>query len=378
MDNGFPSRRVLIVSASMGAGHQQVSGELRRQLTERGHLVQIADFNALMPGPTGGWLASFYPWLVNRAPWLYDAIYRTFFLASQQHGERVRATTLLAVPALRRLVERYRPDVVVSTFHLAGLAVARLRSQGRLGCPAVTFITTFAVHNLWVHQDADMHLCISRDAAADAARRSGQPSAVCGAVVRPMFDQPQAAEPGAWKETRHDLGISTDDRVALIVAGSLGLGDVDRAALAIASQPGWVPVISCGRNEALRARLSELGVGVVLGWVDNMAGLMDAADALVENAGGLSAKEALCRGLPVVTFRPIAGHGRDDANALARLGLTDIADSDEELRAALNLLVEDSSERASRISRGKELLDGDPVAEIERVTDERQGASVPS
>jgi UDP-N-acetylglucosamine:LPS N-acetylglucosamine transferase len=46
-----------------------------------------------------------------------------------------------------------------------------------------------------------------------------------------------------------------------------------------------------------------------------MAGLMAAADALVENAGGLTSKEALRVGLPVVAFRPIAGHGRHDAGA---------------------------------------------------------------
>ncbi|MEE3921714.1 hypothetical protein V2I01_36055 [Micromonospora sp. BRA006-A] len=40
-----------------------------------------------------------------------------------------------------------------------------------------------------------------------------------------------------------------------------------------------------------------------------MPALMRAVDVMVENAGGLTCQEALAAGLPVVTYRPIAGHG---------------------------------------------------------------------
>lgn len=369
-EGGSAGRRVLIVSASMGAGHLQVSHELERRLTARGHEVAVADYNELMLGPTGDWLSRMYPWLVNQAPRLYDAIYRMFFLAPQRAGERVLVPTLLALPRLRQLVADFRPDVVVSTFHLSGLGVARLRAQGHLRCPAVTYITTFAVHNLWVHPDADEHLCISSPAAAEATLRSGRPATACGPVVRSMFSRP----PSDRKRWRAELGLSPDDNVALIVAGSLGLGEADRTAQTIARQPGWIPVVSCGRNEALRRKIEESGSGVALGWVDDMAGLMDAADVLIDNAGGLSSKEALSRGLPVVTYRPISGHGRDDAMALERLGLTDVVDEPSDLANALHLLATNPHERAERLRRSNSLLTGDPVREIERLAGARAGA----
>ena len=37
---------------------------------------------------------------------------------------------------------------------------------------------------------------------------------------------------------------------------------------------------------------------VVLGWTDDMAGLMAACDVMVENAGGLTSLEAMAAGLP--------------------------------------------------------------------------------
>ena len=52
-----------------------------------------------------------------------------------------------------------------------------------------------------------------------------------------------------------------------------------------------------------------------------MPALMTAADALVENAGGLSCMEAFAVGLPVVTYLPIAGHGKDNAEVMSRAGV---------------------------------------------------------
>ncbi len=149
-------------------------------------------------------------------------------------------------------------------------------------------------------------------------------------------------------------------RAALVVGGSLGLGTVRQAVTAIARWPGWVPVVVCGRNQQLREELAAIPGTVVLGWEPDMATLMAAADVLIENAGGLTAKEALRVGLPVVTFRPITGHGRHDASALAALGLTELVVGDESaLRAAVAKLTDDTALRDERIRRGQKLFVGD-------------------
>jgi UDP-N-acetylglucosamine:LPS N-acetylglucosamine transferase len=359
-----PARRILIVTAAMGGGHLQISRELQRRLVDRGHEVVLADLLTLMPPPTGAWLGGLYPWLVNRAPRLYDRIYKVFFLARQRAGERAGVPVRLALPGLRRLVRQFRPDVVVSTYHLAALAVARLRERGELAGPAITMITQFAVHNLWIHPAADLELCISAQAADDAAVRSSRPAVVCGPVVRPGFTG-TAIDPA---QARGELGVPPATRVALVVTGSLGLaGSAERAVAAIAGHPGWFPVVVCGRNDVLRRRLERRGGALVLGWVEDMPTVMSAADVLVDNAGGMSSKEALGLGLPVVTFRPIAGHGRDDAEALARLGLTDVVTDERGLLRALDRLTGDRREYRDRVARGKALFVADPAEIIERV-----------
>ena len=187
-----------------------------------------------------------------------------FFLARQQAGERVDIPVRLALPGLRHHVTRLRPDVVVSTYHLAALAVARLRAQGRLDCPAVTFVTTFSAHELWLHPATDAYLCISADAAREVRGLGGGPVQVCGPVVRSEFGDQSTRRRAA---VRSELGVAVAQRVALVVSGSLGLGTVRAAVTAIARWPGWVPVVVCGRNEHLRTQLAGVPGAVALGWV---------------------------------------------------------------------------------------------------------------
>ena len=94
--------------------------------------------------------------------------------------------------------------------------------------------------------------------------------------------------------------------------------------------------MTCGRNSDLRDDLEELARekgyrAHLLGWTDDMAGVMAASDVLVENAGGLTSLEAMGARLPLVTFRPIPGHGRNSAAAMSAAGVSCLASTGDEL-----------------------------------------------
>jgi UDP-N-acetylglucosamine:LPS N-acetylglucosamine transferase len=281
------SRRVLILSAAMGGGHLQISRELARRLEERGHQALVVDVLEVMPRPAGRWLHWLYPWLVNKAPRLYQWIYEVFMVADQEAGERAGIPVRLSLPGVRAVAGAFRPDVAVSTHPLAALSLGELRRRRELDCPAITMITTFSVNNMWIHPHADLELCISEDAAADASRRTGRVAQVSGPVVRPAFLDPLGVATGA--RVRERLGIPAEARVALVTTGAMGLaGAAEDAAAAIASRPGWVPVVLTGRSRPLRERLQRLPGVVALDWVDDVPSLLAAVDVLVDNAGGMS------------------------------------------------------------------------------------------
>ena len=358
----------------MGGGHLQIARELERRLRDRGHQTLLVDQLTVMPGPTGRWLGRIYLWLVNSTPRLYQWVYETFFLARQNGGERAGIPVRLALSGLRRVVDEFRPDLAVSTYPLCSLALGELRRRGELACPAVTVVTTFSVNYLWLHPGVDLELCISGPAAEDVACRTGRHAAVCGPVVRNAFWE----RAGDGAGVRADLGIDGDRHLALVTTGSMGLvGDAVTAAEAIARLPGWVPVVLCGHSDALAERLADVEGVVVVDWSDDMPSMMAAADVLVDNNCGMAAKEALACGLPIITFRPISGHGRDDTDALAGLGLTDRVEDVPGLRAALDRILNDPRCRREREARGRALFVADAAEMLEGVaaqTDARAAA----
>jgi UDP-N-acetylglucosamine:LPS N-acetylglucosamine transferase len=59
------------------------------------------------------------------------------------------------------------------------------------------------------------------------------------------------------------------------------------------------------------------------------------ADCVIQNAGGITSLEALAVGTPILTYRPIPGHGVTNAQALHRAHRIPYVTSCEALASAL-------------------------------------------
>ncbi len=322
------SRTFLIVSASMGGGHDGAARELRRRLTERGHAVHVVDFLDLAELRIGWLLLALYRFQLRVMPWSYEFTYRLSWLM------RRPATALdawLTRRKLSRCIRRFQPDVIVSVYPLSSVVLGRMRRKRLLRVPVVTFLTDFSVHPMWVDRGVDHHLAVSETSACLATERGARDAKFRGPLVAPAFGAPVNDRTSA----RALLGLTPSDRAVLVVAGAWGAGDVAATMGEMAEDSEFHPVVVCGRNETLRAELATLGVGTVMGWTDDMASLMAAVDVVVENAGGLTCMEAFAAGVPVVTYLPIPGHGRDNAATMASAGVNVFARDAAELHVAL-------------------------------------------
>jgi UDP-N-acetylglucosamine:LPS N-acetylglucosamine transferase len=130
------------------------------------------------------------------------------------------------------------------------------------------------------------------------------------------------------------------------------------------TSPRRTTLVLCGRNERLRDALAELGAGVVaLGWRDDLPRLMRACDVLVENAAGQTAMEAFAVGLPVLSYRPLPGHGKAGVLRMAELGLSSFAADDAQLPSLIDELTTAGSQvAAAQVERGRALFTADPAA----------------
>jgi len=334
--------RVVIFSASVGAGHDSAAAALADRLAARGFAVDRHDFLTLMPA--GRTVCESYRRIITHAPRLYQCIYsRTERTARPGLVQRrllkgAEQAVLAAIPA----------DAVaaVATYPLAAQVLGRLRASGRLAIPVVVTFTDFSVHPLWIAEGVDLYLAPhavtaaqARAYGAGAGWGSGSASVGAGqvAVARPLVSlRFGARSQGERAAAQARFGLAEADKpLALLLGGSWGVGDIEETAFDLAASGMVTPVVVCGRNEMLRARLRAAGLEHVFGWVGDMATLMAACDVMVQNAGASSTLEAFATGLPVATYRSLVGHGRTNAAVLDEAGLALWVRSADELPSAL-------------------------------------------
>src|SRR3954464_8640634 len=112
-------RRVLVVSARMGAGHTGVARELQRRLEADGHVAEVVDFLDALPGRFGRFMERVYRAHLRYAPWTYDLLYRLRFRFSSALDGLNAFYTFLAGSALCRWVTAFRAIRVVALSSLA-------------------------------------------------------------------------------------------------------------------------------------------------------------------------------------------------------------------------------------------------------------------
>jgi UDP-N-acetylglucosamine:LPS N-acetylglucosamine transferase len=309
-------KRIVILSARVGAGHDGAAAELGRRMRGRGFEVTFYDFLDLLPGRLGQHLCDVYHRQLQTAPRSWD-----WLLGAMGSPAMANLAIRVARAARPKLLEALESplNLVVSTYPLASQAVAHLRGTGELATPLAIYLTDPSVHRLCVTKHPAVHIAPNESAAGHARRLGARDVAIASPVVAPTF-RPSTGT-SETKRARESFGLPLDERLALVLSGSWGVGQVERITRDVAASGVARPVVVCGRNDDLLRRLERHQFPHVYGWVDDMPALMRACDLVVQNAGGLTTMEALTSGLPVITYRCLPGHGRANALVLNDAGL---------------------------------------------------------
>ena len=336
------SPRFVIVSGDIGEGHQSAARAVAESLEESwpGCGVEIIETFVSMGGGSGPVLRWLYAIAVGVTPWLQQLWYESVARCGVVRWFYSRVLGGWAARALAARIAAIAPDAIVSTYPLASAGLGRLRRAGVLQVPVTAVLCDVAPHAFWIYGGVDRYAVVD-DEGRERMRHLAPAAAVSvvGPVVRRAFRTPPTAVRARW-------GLPPDAMVVVISAGSLALGGVSVAVgAALAADERCVVVVLCGRDERTRARLERLARRTrrlrVLGWVEDTAGLTAVADVVVNNAGGVTAQEALACGRALVMFRPIPGHGRDSAAALARAGVATCCSDPEELTSVLGSFARD-------------------------------------
>jgi processive 1,2-diacylglycerol beta-glucosyltransferase len=326
--DGAAPGRVLILSASAGAGHVRAGQALERALVATGRVGEVRHVDVLQYTSKlfRRVYAQAYLDLVNRAPevlgWMYD-----YFDEPGRHARLRLALDKLNATRFVRLLERERPDWAVSTHFLPAEIIAWLRSKGRLQTRQAIVVTDFDVQGMWLTRHVDRYF-VALEETRVHLEHLGVPSAaitVSGIPIDPVFAEPKDA-----RAMRAKHGLAPDQTTILVSAGGFGVGPVEGLVHTLLElQHPTQLVVICGRSEELKGRLDALAAARppavspalhAIGYTTAMDEYMAAADLLVGKPGGLTSSEALARGLALVIVHPIPGQEERNADHLLEAG----------------------------------------------------------
>jgi len=322
------ARRVLVLSASVGAGHLRAAQavELALRQLDPGAVVQnfdVLDYtNALFRRLYG----KAYLDLVNKAPHVLGYFYDVLDRRPSPHHKSDRLRYLVEKLNLRRFLRLLKGetwDVIVNTHFLPAEMIAALRTKGELTTPHLTVTTDFETHRLWVNEPCDHYFTATEEGAVNL-QQWGVPAehtSVTGIPIHPAFSHPKDRAACLAKHA-----LAGDRPVVLQLAGGFGVGPVEMLySSLLAIQTPLQLVVVAGRNEDLKTRLEQTAVperhrAKVLGFTTEMDELMAAADLVVSKPGGLTTSETLARGAAMVVVNPIPGQESRNSDYLLENG----------------------------------------------------------
>ena len=312
------SGRAVILSGSLGLGHDVVSEVLSASLASLGWESRTLDCMRLL-GPRAGRAADWVFRQLMSRPGIFDGLHFAHLrtgsrLAAAMNGA---ATPRLAA-ALRQDLRRAPADLLVSVF-AAGVPAAAELAGSVPHLRTVVLCPDALPHALWVRDGIDLFLMTSPAAAADARRYvPAARVAVVPPPVRPVFYQPTSP-----RTARAPLGIPPGARCVLLMGGGWGLGPVEGAARALAGAGVHVLAVA-GRNRRLEARLRALAARSPrvhpYGFTPDIPALMSASDLVVTLPGALTCGEARAAGRGLVLVDAMPGHGRENVQHELELG----------------------------------------------------------
>ena len=321
--------RVLLLSASSGAGHIRAAQALEKAFAARGDcLVEHVDVIHHVSKVFQRIYDKAYISMVRRAPQLMGLLYDRTDKPWERMRPRLAVDRLNTQPMIRML-KRVQPDLCIATHFLPAEIIAWLRAKKKLQTHNAVVVTDYDVHAMWLCRTVARYY-VAIPEALEYLAGIGVPREiirVTGIPIDPLFARPLDAA-----KARAQLRLDPAAPILLLAAGGYGVGPVEQLVRdLLALERPWQLVAIAGKASKVKGRLEEIaqsadslpGGGarlVPVGFTTEMDQYMAAADLLVGKAGGLTTSEALARHLPMALIEPIPGQEFRNADHLLENG----------------------------------------------------------
>jgi processive 1,2-diacylglycerol beta-glucosyltransferase len=371
------SKKVLIMSASTGGGHNRAARAIKEELIRKtidGESIEckIIDSLKLVNTTMDKIISRGYEKSAIYTPNAYGRVYRfsESGLASKNEFKDNMITTFMA-KKFRRLLLDEQPDLIIGTHPFPMIALSTLKKQCSNSSGTTLFHTSFndnftkhfnaesfptlisvltdyTTHSTWIQHELDYYvvgheyvkeLLISEGVDSNKIKPLGIP-------VEKSFLQHRDRE-----TVLSELGFDKDKLTVLLMGGSFGAGNIKETLSEMVSiDRDFQILVITGRNESLKEKLEKnleatnLDKKVrVLGFTNKMNDILASVDVLVTKPGGLTTTEALLKDVPMIVPYYIPGQEEENLDFLCNCGSALRTTKKYSLSVLLKVLIDDSS-----------------------------------
>lgn len=358
----------LILSCGTGGGHDAAGTAVAEELTCRGHHAVMFNPYTLQSEELAERINRTYIAAARKAPLIFGAAYG---IAQLYRQLPFRSPVYFANRAMTSVLQKYLSehhfDIVITPHLFPAEIITAMRQKG-LYTPKTIFIATdYTCIPFTEETECDAYVIPSAGLAESFTGR-GLPAGKLyplGIPVRRCFSQGESRS-----RARARLNLDPDRKYILAAGGSMGGGEIKKAIYALADltsgRADTELIIICGSNRQLYDELKALSLPkvTVIGFTNDMAGYMKAADLFVSKPGGLSSTEAAVCGVPLVHVAEIPGCETCNARYFSSHGMSmSCSTSRDGLQAAFKLL-DDRNTRDTMLSNQKNRIPADAAAQI--------------
>lgn len=298
-------KKILILSATAGEGHNSISRALTKRFGEKGAEVKVLDFYKECTNALKTWTMDVgYKSAVKFARPIYNMCYSSLI------GKKGSKTCDKVLLRLKSVIESYDPDVVIAPHIFVATTLANLKTNYGLKPLSVFIVTDYSEYPYIADTAVLDYVVIPHEN-------------MISQFIELGFDEDQLLPYGipvdvefsVYKdksEARQELGLD-DKFTILVMTGGGGFGNILKLLKQSTHTNGDCQIICInGRDSQSFANIQRfiekhnITNVLNLGFVDSVVPYMNAADCLVGKCGAINLNEALNAWVPVVCCNKLA------------------------------------------------------------------------
>lgn len=323
-------KKILIFYGSYGAGHFSAARSIKEYIDSNysDAETELVDCIEYVSKKLNRLTTRTYDGLSRKASFAWKKIYY-----SKEKGAISRishATNNLFSHKINKLINDFKPDLVISTHFFSSEMCAILKKKGLLHCKIATIMTDYAPHCQWLamHEQID-YFFVAHSGMKTALEEKGIKKDKIYATGIPLsnrflmnYDKGKILK---------EFGLETGKTTVLFFAGGsshVTSHTVNSIFHSLIDDFEDIQTLTiAGKNDKLKKDFDKLVEEAhrddsikVLGFTDKVPQLMHVSDLVVTKPGGLTTTESLVSGLPIIVIDPIVGQEEENATFLESHG----------------------------------------------------------